>query len=144
MPDMQARAIMNDLNGAFYVAKLLATRPKVTEYGFYEAYDGKTGEPNHCRGLLMNNGGFLWGVFAGVFGIEIRGDELRFRATVPKQVVPSKMRLYYRTPDFEIVWKTGRTPSCSLDGQAIKPDEEGLLPTTDACARKGLQCRNTP
>jgi hypothetical protein len=125
MTDMRARALTNDLDGALRVAELLATCPKVTEYGFYEAYDGKTGEPNRCRGLLMDNGGFLWGLFAGVFGVEIRGEELRFRAVVPKELVPSKMRIHYRGADFEITWTTGRTRVARLDGKAITPAQDG-------------------
>ncbi len=125
MPDMRARAMANDLGGALRVAELLASRLKVTEYGFYEAYDGKTGEPNDCRGLLMNNGGFLWGFFAGVLGVEIGGDELRFRALVPKQAVPARARIHYRGADFEISWKAGGTRSASLDGKAITPIEGG-------------------
>ena len=75
-PDMRARALRGDLSGALRVARLLATRPEVTEFGFYEAYDGKTGKPNQCRGLLMNNGGFLWGIAEEPFWPAVNGSNI--------------------------------------------------------------------
>lgn len=135
MPDMRARAIMNDLQGCFQVADLLATHPKVTEYGFYEAYDGKTGRPNECRGLLMNNGGFLWGLFAGVFGVEIDGEKLRLRSVVPKQVVPAKMRMHYRGSDIEFVWKAGQMHSASLNGKPINLTDQGYYSLCQSALR---------
>lgn len=118
-PDMMARARMNDLAGALRVANLLATLPQVTEVGFYEAYDGKTGEPNRCRGLLMNNGGFIWGFFEGVLGVEPEGDELRFRDSVPASILPAKARLHYRGADLEVTWNQARAASASLDGKRL-------------------------
>lgn len=120
-PDMIARAGMDDLSGAYRVAELLSTRPKYTEHGFYEAYDGKTGEPNDCPGLLMNNGGFLWGFFEGVLGIRIHGDLLSFRDRIPQQLLPAMARIRYRGADIEIRWKAGESPLASLDGRAIAP-----------------------
>jgi len=125
MPDMRARALMGDVAGALRVAELLASRPKVTEYGFYEAYDGKTGEPNDCRGLLMNNGGFLWGFYEGILGIEVRGDELRLRASVPNRILPAKARIHYRGADLEIRWMIGPRPSARLDGKSIASGADG-------------------
>jgi len=119
-PDMLARACRSDLAGALHVAQVLSTNPKVTEYGFYEAYDGKTGEPNECRGLLMNNGGFIWGFMSGVMGIDMRGDELRFRSTVPAQLVPARARVHYRGADFEIHWQKGKTATARLDGRKLE------------------------
>jgi hypothetical protein len=127
-PDMRARARMGDVPGALHVARLLATHPKVTDVGFYEAYDGKTGEPNNCRGLLMNNGGFIWGFFEAVLGIEVEGDELRFRATVPKEITPARARLRYRDADFEIEWKNGLQPGARLDGANLERSESGFYP----------------
>jgi hypothetical protein len=127
-PDMRARAQMGDIAGALHVANLLATHPKVTDVGFYEAYDGKTGEPNNCRGLLMNNGGFVWGFFEAVLGIEVEGDELRFRAAVPKQITPARARLRYRDADFEIEWQNGPKPRASMDGNNIARSEGGYYP----------------
>jgi hypothetical protein len=124
-PDMRARAQMGDVGGALRVATLLATHPKVTEVGFYEAYDGKTGEPNNCRGLLMNNGGFIWGFFETVLGIECEGDELRFRASVPQQITPARVRLHFRGADFEIHWQGGRNPGASLDGENLARNDNG-------------------
>ncbi len=118
-PDMLARTRMNDLAGALRVATLLATRPQVTDVGFYEAYDGKTGEPNRCRGLLMNNGGFIWGFIEGVMGVEIVGDELRFRSSIPANILPARARLHYRGADLEIQWVVGRSPSATLDGKRL-------------------------
>jgi hypothetical protein len=127
-PDMRARAQMGDVAGALRVANLLATHPKVTDVGFYEAYDGKTGEPNNCRGLLMNNGGFIWGFFEAVLGIEVKGDELRFRASVPRQITPARARLHYRGADFEIHWRNGKNLSASLDGKNLARSNKGFYP----------------
>ena len=124
-PDMLARARMGDVAGAVRVAELLATRPKVTDVGFYEAYDGKTGEPNHCRGLLMNNGGFIWGFFEAVMGIEFEGNELRFRASVPQPIIPARARLHYRGADLEVHWLTGKTATASLDGRKLARNDRG-------------------
>ena len=118
-PDMRARGLMGDVTGALHVADLLATRPKVTDTGFFEAYDGKTGAPNDCAGLLMNNGGFLWGFFEGVLGMEVRGDELRLRASVAKSILPAKARIHYRGADLELLWTIGLRPSASLDKESI-------------------------
>jgi hypothetical protein len=127
-PDMRARAQMGDVAGALHVAHLLATHPKVTDVGFYEAYDGKTGEPNNCRGLLMNNGGFIWGFFEAVLGIEVEGDELRFRAAIPKHITPARARLRYRDADFEIEWQNGPKPGARLDGKNIARSDGGYYP----------------
>ena len=110
------------------MANLLATHPKVTDVGFYEAYDGKTGEPNNCRGLLMNNGGFIWGFFEAVLGIEAEGDELRFRAAVPKSITPAWARLRYRDADFEIEWQNGPKPHARVNGKTIARTEDGYYP----------------
>ena len=128
-PDMRARALLNDVAGALRVADLLATRPKVTEVGFFEAYDGKTGEPNNCRGLLMNNGGFIWGFFEAVLGIKVEGDELRFRASIPERITPARARIHYRGADFEILWKTGKNPHARLDDKnlALSTDNDYRL-----------------
>ncbi|MFN8008510.1 MAG: hypothetical protein U0V70_16115 [Terriglobia bacterium] len=124
-PDMRARAKMKDLAGALRVAWLLATQAKVTDVGFFEAYDGKTGEPNDCRGLLMNNGGFLWGFFEAVLGIEFEGDELRFRSSLPEGIAPARVRLHYRGADIEVFWKSGSKPAAHLDQANITPNQEG-------------------
>ena len=125
-PDLLARARMGDVAGALRVSRLLATRPKVTRDGFYEAYDGKTGEPNHCRGLLMNNGGFVWGFFEAVMGIELEGDELRLRASVPRQVTPARARVHYRGADLEIHWLGKGNPRARLDGKDLARNDEGF------------------
>ena len=124
-PDMRARARKGDVGGALHVAELLSTRPKVTDVGFYEAYDGKTGEPNNCRGLLMNNGGFIWGFFEAVLGIEFAGDALQFRASVPQQITPARARLHYRGADLEIHWRRGGKPSARLDGRSLARTNRG-------------------
>jgi hypothetical protein len=124
-PDMRARALMGDVTGALRVADLLATRPKVTATGFFEAYDGKTGAPNDCAGLLMNNGGFLWGFYEGVMGMVVQGDELRLRASVPKRILPARARLHYRGADLDIRWMIGPRPSASLDGKSITLGKDG-------------------
>ena len=124
-PDMRARALLKNVSGALRVADLLATRPKVTDVGFFEAYDGKTGEPNNCRGLLMNNGGFIWGFFEAVLGIEIEGDELRFRGSIPKRIIPARARIHYRGADFEVLWKTEKNPYARLDDKSMSLDKNG-------------------
>ena len=116
---------MGDVAGALHVAQLLSTHPKVTDVGFYEAYDGKTGEPNNCRGLLMNNGGFIWGFFEAVLGIAAEGDELRFRAAVSKEVTPARARVRYRDADFEIEWQNGPKPGARLDGKNLARSDGG-------------------
>ncbi len=131
-PDMMARARMGDLAGAMHVSQLLSTHPKVTDVGFYEAYDGVTGEPNNCRGLLMNNGGFIWGFFEGVMGVEFEGDELRFRASVPKEILPARARLRYRDSDLEITWASGQKSAAQLNGKAWAPTEGGYFRLTSA------------
>ncbi len=123
-PDMRARALLKDVSGALRVADLLATRPKVTDVGFFEAYDGKTGEPNNCRGLLMNNGGFIWGFFEAVLGIEVEGDELRFRAAIPERITPARARIHYRGADFEVLWKIGN-PRARLNGKTLALSRDG-------------------
>ena len=45
----------------------------------------------------MNNGGFIWGFMEAVMGIEMEGDQLRFRASVPRQITPARgARIRYR------------------------------------------------
>jgi hypothetical protein len=73
----------------------------------------------------MNNGGFLWGFFEGVLGMEVRGDELRLRASVPKRILPAKARIHYRGADLEIRWMTGLRPSATLDGKNIALGRDG-------------------
>lgn len=124
--DMRARATSGDLAGALRVARLLATRPKVTEDGFYEAYDGMTGEPNQCRGLLMNNGGFLWGLAEGVLGMEPAADNLYFRPTVPREILPVRFLLRYRGSDIDISWARHKHAAAKMDGASISKDERGF------------------
>lgn len=123
-PDMLARVKMNDMAGALRVAQLLSTHPVTTEWGFYENYSGNLGIPDHggVPGLLMNNGGVLWGFFEGILGIASHGDQLRFRASVPHSLVPAKARIYWRSADVEIHWKSGRVSSATLNGKTINSE----------------------
>ena len=125
-PDMRARALRGDLSGALRVARLLATRPEVTGFGFYEAYDGKTGKPNQCRGLLMNNGGFIWGMAEGALGIEPAADEVLFRPTVPREILPVRYLLRYRGADVDISWSRHKHASAKLDGASLPQDARGF------------------
>ena len=126
-PDMRARALRGDLSGALRVARLLATKPEVTEFGFYEAYDGKTGKPNQCRGLLMNNGGFLWGIAEAVLGIEPAADEILFRPVVPREILPARYLLRYRGADVEISWAAHKHRSAKLNGASLPRDARGFF-----------------
>jgi hypothetical protein len=76
----------------------------------------------------MNNGGFIWGFFEAVLGIEVEGDELRFRAAVPKQITPARARLRYRDADFEIEWRSGPKPGARMDGNNMARSEGGYYP----------------
>ena len=129
-PDMRATAALGDVPGALRIAELLATHPKVTNVGFYEAYDGTTGKPNNCRGLLMNNGGFIWGFMEAVMGIEMEGDELRFRASVPRQITPARARIRHRNCDVEVAWKNGSTAEARLDGAPLTRNEHAYYTLT--------------
>jgi hypothetical protein len=114
-PLLKARAQQGDLAGAARFADRLANRTVVTKYGFYEAYDDK---PNECEGLLMNNGGFLWGFFAGVMGVDFADDCLLIRAATTPGMAPAEAVLRWRGHDVEIRWEKSPMPA-TLDGQPL-------------------------
>ena len=109
-PDMLARQRMGDVDGALYVADRLANHVTRTPNGFFEAYDGVTGKPNQCEGLLMNNGGFLWGLFGGVLGVDFSGDEVLVADAVPARLLPAQVRVHYRRGDILINWEAATEP----------------------------------
>lgn len=122
-PDMIARRMTGNLSAAVHVADILSNKVKTTANGFNEAYHGVTGAPAHAEGLLMNNGGFLWGVHAGVFGIDTDGDTLVLSSAVPKEVLPAVVRLRYRNADLTIRWQAGEHPRLTVDGREVKSED---------------------
>lgn len=118
-PMMIAQARRGDLSGALDVANRLANHTVVSEVGFYEEYNGQTGEPGKVKGLLMNNGGVLWGLFEGLLGIVPEGDELRVRDNLPAEMLPTKVRIRYRGSDLVIHWQAGDRKRAELDGQPL-------------------------
>ena len=109
-PILRGRARMGDLAGAVRLADRLANRTPATDRGFFEAYE-VNGKPNKCEGLLMNNGGFLWGVFAGVFGVDFRDDRLMIRAAVAPGVAPAEAMFRWRGRDVRVLWRNTRGPA---------------------------------
>ena len=101
---------MGDLAGAVRLADRLANRTPVTSRGFFEAYKVR-GKPNACEGLLMNNGGFLWGIFAGVLGVDFCGDRLMIRAAVAPGIAPAEAMLRWRGRDVRILWQNVDGPA---------------------------------
>jgi hypothetical protein len=68
----------------------------------------------------MNNGGVIWGFFAGVLGVNTSGDKIIFADTLPKDILPVKARIRYRGSDLEIIWSQGKQAHASLDGVSYK------------------------
>ena len=99
----------------------LSNQTAVDEYGFNEAYDGSTGKPTHVSGLLMNNGGFLWGVFEGIYGLAFDGDEIVLRASAPAAALPATARISYRGQDLQIRWPAAGKPKLAIDGVTRTP-----------------------
>ncbi|MBA3847169.1 MAG: hypothetical protein H0X45_11040, partial [Planctomycetes bacterium] len=85
----------------------LAQRTPVTERGFHEAYDGATGAPGHADGLLMNNGGFIWGLMEGALGLGLAGRTLTVRNRVAKTLLPATARCAWRGAIVELEWVAG-------------------------------------
>jgi len=119
-PAMLAYRKTNDLNGAMHIMDVLANKVIMTENGYYESYWGYTGKENVCPGLLMNNGGVIWGFFAGVLGVDTSCDKLIISDTVPKDILPAEARIRYRGSDLEIKWSSGTKAKASLDGVSCK------------------------
>lgn len=103
----------------------LANKTRVTPYGFHECYRGDTGEPEMNDGLLMNNGGFLWGVFAGLYGVDFDGDDLSLRAFVPAQALPARAKLLYRGRDIDIRWQVGLQSAATFNGAPVACGADG-------------------
>jgi len=124
-PDMIARRVTGNLGAAVRVADTLSNKVKTTANGFYESYNGVTGAPNaaYAEGLFMNNAGFLWGVYAGIFGIDTDGDALVLASTVPKEVLPAVVRMRYRNVDLIIRWQPGLQAHLTVDGCEVKSED---------------------
>lgn len=124
-PDMMARRVTGDLSAAVRVADTLANKVKTTANGFYEMYNGVTGAPNaaYSEGLLMNNGGFLWGVYAGLFGIDVDGDSLVLSGNLSMEVLPAVMRMRYRNADLVIRWQGGDHARLTVDGNEAQSED---------------------
>lgn len=119
-PVMLAYRKMGNLQGAKHIIDVLSTKAATTKYGFYESYWGNTGQPNGIKGLLMNNGGVLWGFFQGVLGVNIHGDALIFQDRVPINILPAKMRLRYRGADIVIRWMLSNNSRATLNNKTIE------------------------
>ena len=70
-------------------------------------------------GLFVGDLPKMVAFYRDVLGVEIEGDELRLRGSVPASILPARARLHYRGADFEIQWTTGRSASASLDGKRL-------------------------
>ena len=117
-PMMIAQARTGRLPDALDVADRLANHTIVSEVGYYEEYNGVTGQPGKVKGLLMNNGGILWGLFEGVLGIVPEGDALRLRDRIPAEMLPCRARIHYRGRDLLISWVQGEKAGLEVDGVA--------------------------
>jgi hypothetical protein len=117
-PILRGRSRLGDLAGAVRFTDRLANHTPSTANGFFESYE-VNGKPNATEGLAMNNGGFLWGFFEGVLGVEFRGDRLLIRAKVAPGVVPSEIMLHWRGRDVRIRWKRTRK-AATVDGKPLK------------------------
>ena len=120
-PILRGRARMGDLTGAIRFADRLANRTPVTANGFFEAYE-INGKPNGLEGLAMNNGGFLWGLFAGVLGVEFRGDRLLIRAEVAPGLAPAMATLRWRGRDVRVRWQDSHA-TATLGGKRLVATE---------------------
>lgn len=114
-PLLRGRARQGDLAGAVRFADRLANRTPVTKFGFYEAYEEK---PNECEGLLMNNGGFLWGFFAGVLGVDFADDCILVRSTAAPGAAPAEAFLRWHGRDVEIRWENSPLLA-TVDGRPL-------------------------
>ena len=104
----------------------LCNRTKMDDYGFNECYNGQTGVPENAPGLYMNNGGFLWGIFAGVFGVDFDGDDLVLRTTIDAKFLPARAKLFYRGRDITFLWRKAAAVSVSVDGRPSKIGRDGM------------------
>lgn len=104
----------------------LCNRTKLDDYGFNECYNGQTGVPENASGLYMNNGGFLWGIFAGVYGVDFDGDDLVVRIAIDPGFLPATAKMYYRGREITFQWRKGATQSVLVDGAAVKLGNDGV------------------
>ena len=65
------------------------------------------------------HGGFLWGLFEGVFGVEFRGDRLLIRAMAAPGMAPTEVMLHWRGRDVRIRRLYTHAPA-NLDGKPLK------------------------
>ncbi len=125
-PDMMARASHGDVQGALRVAYRLANLTSSSSTGFFEAYDGVTGASNGVLGQLMDNGGFLWGLYAGVYGLDVDDDAVLVRAEVPKSALPATSRWFYRQKIIDVTWSAAQATAVRVDGVTQVPEAGSL------------------
>ncbi|MBA3710503.1 MAG: hypothetical protein H0W83_16990 [Planctomycetes bacterium] len=116
----------------------LAQRTPVTERGFHEAYDGTTGKPGYADGLLMNNGGFIWGLMEGTLGLGLTGTAMTIRNRLPGSLLPTTARCCWRGHIVELAWSAG-DGSITLDDVPL-PIVDGVASIT-APARSAAPLR---
>lgn len=119
-PVMLAYRKVNDLEGALHVMDVLSTKVTETKFGFYECYWGNSGKHNSLEGLLMNNGGVLWGFYEGIMGIKMEGDKLIFQDNVPSKLLPAKACFHYRNAEIIVHWISSDKSSATLNNRNIE------------------------
>ncbi|HYE05757.1 MAG TPA: hypothetical protein VEL07_09600 [Planctomycetota bacterium] len=118
----------------------LAQRTPVTEHGFHEAYDGATGAPGHADGLLMNNGGFIWGLMEGALGLGLSGRTMTLRNRVANTLLPATARCAWRGAIVALEWVAG-DGSITLDGVELPISDGVATITAPARAKAPMRIR---
>ena len=104
-PVMLAYRHVNELESALHVMDVLSSdKVSKTRYGFFESYWSNSGKPNTCEGLLMNNGGVLWGFYEGILGVSFNGDKIIFEKEIPASLLPVEAKFRYRGADIIVDW----------------------------------------
>ena len=121
-PVMLGYRHVGDALAALHVMDVLASNVVAkTELGFYESYWSNTRQNNACEGLLMNNGGILWGFHEGVLGIGVEGDTLKIQSSIPLSLLPCCATIRYRGRDLAFNWNKADSPSATINDQPIQP-----------------------
>ncbi|MBA2481977.1 MAG: hypothetical protein H0V44_15025 [Planctomycetes bacterium] len=117
----------------------LAQRTPVSERGFHEAYNGTTGAPGYADGLLMNNGGFIWGLMEGSLGLGLAGKTMTVRNRVLDSLLPTTARCTWRGRTVDLEWRVG-DGSITLDDAPL-PLVDGVASITVARGTAPLRIR---
>ena len=125
-PMMIALAKQGEFSLLSEVVDRLSNKTELDQYGFNECYDGATGVPENVSGLYMNNGGFLWGVFTGLYRVDFDGDDLTLRTKLSADCLPARAKLFYRGRNITLIWKKGGTDSVVIDGKRTHFVKTGL------------------